>query len=224
MSGLNEDGLSDFMRDRRGAGLVRWRGAWAFLSGAERDPRADPAMATILDAASEPWTSFFLQVWEQGRAEAARVVREGHLGEAGPPDPEDDRDGPKTPAQRAGERRRRKMRVAARRHAAEAWPASHPSFEPAFEATVWAFRWRGQLAYARGVDRALSHDVPSYKEALRHGTVRQLALVRAWDAGWDAGRDCAEQLVGEERRSPLEIPRAVETRLLHSRPEEGQTP
>ena len=72
-----------------------------------------------------------------------------------------------------------------------------------------SYRWIGQLAYAKGIDRSPSHD-----RATRHVFAQEpneivLVMLRAWEAGWDEARDSARQL-GLERRCALDLPRILD--------------
>ena len=75
------------------------------------------------------------------------------------------------------------------------------------------FRWIGQLAYAKGIDRSPSHD-----RATRHIYEAEpndvvLAVARAWEAGWDEAEESMMQLA-LERRSILEMPRILDARPI----------
>lgn len=80
------------------------------------------------------------------------------------------------------------------------------------------FRWIGQLAYAKGIDRSPSHDRATRRIYESEPNDVVLAVARAWEAGWDEAEESMMQLA-LERRSILEMPR-----ILDARPIRGTSP
>ena len=76
------------------------------------------------------------------------------------------------------------------------------------------FRWIGQLAYAKGIDRSPSHDRATRRVYESEPNDVVLAVARAWEAGWDEAEESMMQLA-LERRSILEMPRILDARPIH---------
>jgi len=63
---------------------------------------------------------------------------------------------------------------------------------PAQAAAIFHF-W-GQVAFAKGIDRSPSHDRDLMKAIAGEPNDRQLMIIHAWEAGWDAAREMQREL------------------------------
>lgn len=184
--------VSDFYLTRRGMRYVRWRATMACVRSQDPSPYHDPVMASILRKVDNSTAVALVEAFDFAYEKAARDAREMSFDRA--PDL-----GPKPISPRG-------------------W-SSLPYREPAhrndaFERNLLRrFRWFGQMAYAKGIDRSPTHDRVANKEMKRFANETVLILLRAWEEGWDDAYEYVAELA-LERQSVLDAPKVLSARTI----------
>lgn len=184
--------LSNFYLTRRGMLLVRWRAVQAFVTSQDPSPYHDPVVADILRKADNATALYLAEAFDAAYEKAALMAKEMSFDRA------PDLGGPRSTVR-----------------GRSAIPARTPirRNDVAERAIVQKFKWFGQLAYAKGIDRSPTHDRLANKELKKHPNNVVLILLRAWEDGWDDAYDYVSELT-LERRSILDAPKVLSTRTF----------
>lgn len=182
----------EFYRTRQGVFFVRWRAVWAFVTSQDASPYHDPTMSAILRKADNATAVYLAEVFDAAYENAAQVAKEMSFNRA------PDLGGPR-------------VTVRGRTVVPTRTPAPR---EPLTErATLRKFKWYGQLAYAKGIDRSPTHDRMANKELKKLPNDIVIPLLRAWEDGWDEAYDYVAELA-LERQSVLDAPKVLSARTI----------
>lgn len=184
---------TDFLLSRRGITYLRWRAVRAFLLSKPACLTHDPEIAPVLNLLDEATASHLAQEFRDAYLEAHLHARE--LATDRNPYPSDYQKAPK-----------QEQPITQSTSAGPRTDASHTSLRR-------IFKWRGQIAFAKGIDRSPTHDRYVARSLHKHSNDCALELIRAWEAGWDDAFDYGSQLK-IERMSVLEIPRVIDARSI----------
>lgn len=180
---------TEFLLSRRGITFVRWRALCAYHLHRPPCPTHDDSIRPVLARLDKATAAHLSQEFRDAFHEASLTARE--LATDRHPYPSNNR--------------------SSRRVLDALYPDRAPT---AARATLRrSFKWRGQLAFARGIDRSPTHDRQVARTIHKYPNELALELLRSWEAGWDDAFDFSTQL-RMERMSILEIPRVIDARSI----------
>ena len=186
---------TEFLLSRRGITFVRWRALRAYLLHRPPCPTHDDSIRPVLARLDKATAAHLSQEFRDAFFEANLTARE--MATDRHPYPSDHR------PSRGG------LDAFYPDRARNRGPQS-----PAARAALRrSFKWRGQLAFARGIDRSPTHDRQFARMIREFPNELALELLRSWEAGWDDAFDYGTQL-RMERMSILEIPRVIDARSI----------
>ena len=194
---------TEFRLTRDVVGLVRWRGARAFMWSLSADPRLDLEVAKILRLVDDVTGEYLASEFRLGYATAVSTAKGVAM-----------------------ERQSwRAMKIPPRGTCAPApeSQAVRASDDHPEHPRIRAFMWSGYLAYVKGIDRSPWHDVPVASILRSSPNELGLLLGHAWEAGWDEAHDCGEHLRRDEelrRKAQLSFEglRIISTRRIGTAP------